>query len=185
MRIVINVFIIIHVLLIVAWLFPINTPLLTIKGVFHRYIVFLGLDQNYSMFAPEVRKTNRHLIALVTFEDLSTVIWAYPRVERMGIIEAMQKERYRKFGNDNIVAPGFKMFLPDFARYIANNVVRRLACADSKPQLVSLYLSETDIPKPGQQLGSVATSGEAFSKGKEPSRLTNIFTYQVEPTDLK
>jgi hypothetical protein len=169
MRLVINIFIIIHLLLIVAWLFPISPQFLAIKGFFDRYIIFLGLDQNYSMFAPVVRKTNRHLIALITFPDLSTVIWLYPRVERMGIIEAMQKERYRKFANDNIVAPCFKMFLPDFARYIA----RAHTSIDNNPAQVSLYLSEEDIPKP------------AVSKEEEPSRITNIFTYQVESTDLK
>jgi hypothetical protein len=181
MRLVINIFIIIHLLLIAAWLFPINTQLLTIKGFFNRYIIFLGLDQNYAMFAPAVRKTNRHLTALITFQDLSTVIWLYPRLERMGFIEAMQKERYRKFANDNIVMPCFKMFLPDFARYIA----RTHACADNSPQQVSLYLSETDIPGPGQQLGPVTTNMAAVSKEKEPSRITNIFTYQVEETDLQ
>jgi len=181
MRLVINVFIIIHLVLIVAWLFPISSQLLAIKGFFNRYIIFLGLDQNYSMFAPTVRKTNRHLIALITFQDLSTVIWLYPRMERMGLIEAMQKERYRKFANDNIVASCFKMFMPDFARHIA----RAHSCPGNRPELVSLYLSETDIPEPGQQLSAVTTSKAIVLKEQPACRLTNIFTYRVEATDLK
>lgn len=169
MRLLINAFIIVHILLISAWLFPINPSMLAIKSIFSHYIIFLGLDQNYAMFAPDVRKTNRHLFALITFHDLSTLLWLYPRIERMSILEAIQKERYRKFANDNIVAPCFKMFLPDFARYIA----RLQACCHNQPELVSLYLSETAIPQPEQE-------SIAIPLGK----LTNIFTYQVEQGDL-
>ena len=175
MRILINSFTITHVLLIVAWLFPITMSLATLKDVFYGYIVFLGLDQNYSMFAPSVRKIDRHFIALITFQDLSTVIWSYPRVERMSIFEAMQKERYRKFANDNIMMPAFKMFLPDFARYIA----RTHPCPNNRPELVSIYVSETEIPKPGQQLKTITASEENSSY-----RLVNLFTYQVEAKDL-
>ncbi len=181
MRLIINVFIAIHLLLITAWLFPVNPQMQAIQHFFNRYIVFLGLDQNYSMFAPTVRKTNRHIIALITFQDLSTVIWTYPRMERLGLIEAMQKERYRKFTNDNIVMPCFQMFLPDFARYIA----RTHACANNKPELVSLYLSETDIPEPGQELSASTIANIASSTTGPICRLTNIFTYQVEAKDLQ
>jgi len=186
MRIFINLFIVIHLLLIVAWLFPVNTTLLSIKNIFQNYIIFLGLDQNYSMFAPEVRKTNRHLIALITFPDLSTVVWTYPRQERLGFIEAIQKERYRKFANDNIVEPSFKIYLPNFARYIAKNYVSIYSCTDVKPCRISLYLSETDTRLPGQSSFPVPTNIEGGSKEKqEPSRLTNIFTYELDANDLR
>ena len=181
MRLVINIFIIIHLLLITAWLFPIGPYLVAFNTFFSRYTIFLGFDQNYSMFAPVVRKTNRHLLALITFHDLSTVIWSYPRIERMGIIEAMQKERYRKFANDNIVVPTFKMFWPDFARYIA----RAHVCTDNKPELVSIYLIETDISEPGQQLSAIEMNKNLLPNEKLACRLTNIFTYQVEAEDLK
>lgn len=180
MRLLINGFIIIHLLLILIWLFPIYPQVLAVEGLFNRYMVFLGLDQNYWMFAPSVRKTNRHLMALITFHDLSTVIWSCPRMERLGIMEAMQKERYRKFANDNIVA-SFKMFLPDFSRYIA----RLYGCRDNQPELVSIYLCETDIPKPETISYSVANDGAGQAKEPAACRLANIFTYQVEAQDLQ
>jgi len=176
MRIIINSFIVTHVLLLVAWLFPLSVPLLAIRNVFYGYIIFLGLDQNYSMFAPKVRKANRSFFALITFGDLSTLIWSYPRLDRMSLFEATQKERYRKFANDNIVTPSFAMFLPDFARYIARNH----ACTNNKPELISIYLVETDIPEPLQQ-----AKPKIFATFSEPScRLTNFFTYQIESSDL-
>jgi hypothetical protein len=142
----------------------------------YRYIIFLGLDQNYSMFAPKVRKTNRSFFALITFRDLSTAIWSYPRLDRMPLLQAMQKERYRKFANDNIVTPSFAMFLPDFARYIARNHV----CPNNKPEFISIYLVESDIPELLQR-----TKPRILPTASEPScRLTNIFTYQVEANDL-
>jgi len=184
MRIFINVFIVIHLMLLVAWLFPVNTTLLSIRDVFQNYIIFLGLDQNYSMFAPEVRKTNRHLIALITFQDLSTLVWTYPRQERLGFVQAIQKERYRKFSNDNIVEPSFRMYLPDFARYVAKNYASIYACTETKPSQISFYLSETDIPLPGQKLTPASVNKEGNStKNEEFSRLTNIFTYQLDAND--
>jgi hypothetical protein len=176
MRILINSFTITHILLIVAWLFPVTGSLSAIRNVFSRYIVFLGLDQNYSMFAPRVRKVDRHFIALITFQDLSTVIWPYPRVERMSIIEAMYRERYRKFANDNLVMPSLKMFLPGLARFIARTHV----CPGNKPELVSIYMSETNIPGPRWQAGAMPASSALLHS----CSLTNIFSYQVEDKDL-
>ena len=144
MRPLINAFIVFHLFLISAWLFPVNAQVAALVNKFRGYILFVGLDQDYSMFAPYPRKTNRHLFALITFQDQSTAIWPYPRMERLGILSAMQKERYRKFGNDNIVEPCFKMFLPDFARYIA----RLHVCPNSQPDLISIYMVERAIPEP-------------------------------------
>lgn len=144
-------------------------------NLFKRYIIFFGLDQDYSMFAPYPRKTNRHIFALITFHDQSTAIWPYPRMERLGLIESMFKERYRKYSNDNIVESCFKMFLPDFARYIA----RLHACPENEPDLISIYMFEQNIPEPDRQNAN-------FEKAHaiEPI-LTNIFTYQVTANDLK
>ncbi len=174
MRLLINVFIILHLFLISVWLFPANKQLLALMNNFRGYIVFLGLDQDYSMFAPYLRKLNRYLFALITFKDSSTAIWSYPRMERLGLIQAMQKERYRKYGNDNIVEPCFKMFLPDFARYIA----RLHDCQNNPPELVSIYVVEHNIPEPRSPL---------ISDGKNENKATvsNIFTYLVEAKDLQ
>ena len=167
MRLLTNAFIIFHLFIITAWLFPLNSQIADTVNLFRRYIIFLGLDQDYGMFAPEPRKTNRHIFAIVTLKDQSSLIWDYPRMERLGVLQAMFKERYRKFGNDNIVQPCFKMFLPDFARYIA----RLNNCPDNPPELISIYTSEEDIPPPNSQ-------------AKSKPVLTNLFIYKVESRDL-
>jgi len=175
MHLLINAFIILHLFLIIVWLFPVNPQLLAAMNIFKGYMIFLGLDQDYSMFAPYPRKTNRHIFALITFHDQSTAIWTYPRMERLGLIQSMFKERYRKYGSDNIVEPAFKMFLPDFARYIA----RMHHCPNNEPDLISLYMLEQNIPAPDQQKTKFEKAHPA-----QPV-LTNIFTYQVSANDLK
>ncbi len=173
MRLLTNAFIIFHLFIITAWLFPLNSHILDTVNFFRRYIVFLGLDQNYGMFAPDPRKTNRHIFALVTFQDQSTLIYTYPRVERLDYVTAMFKERYRKFGNDNIVQGPFSMFLPDFAKYIA----RLYTCPDNPVHLVSIYMWEENIPEPEKR---TAPASEASCEPK----LANIFTYMVEAYDF-
>jgi hypothetical protein len=172
MRLLINFFIIIHLFLIIIWLFPVNKQFLDLLRFFRGYIIFIGLDQDYSMFAPDPRKINRHLFALITFQDQSTVIYPYPQMERLAPLSAMQKERYRKFGNDNIVAPCFKMFLPDFARYIA----RQSICRNNQPELISIYQVDRQIPEPQQT---------TYIKTEQPQVFfTNLFSYQVKKGDL-
>jgi len=174
MHLLISTFIIFHLFLITTWLFPINTNLVNVMNVFRGYIIFLGLDQDYSMFAPKPPTKNRHVFALITFHDQSTVIWFYPRMERLKYWQSMFKERYRKFANDNIVESPFKMFWPDFARYIA----RLHACPGNEPELVSIYVSEEDMIE--AQL-ALCTKIAVDS----PPRLIKLFTYKVEPPDLK
>jgi hypothetical protein len=174
MHLLISAFIIFHLFLITIWLFPINSNLVNLTNVFRGYIIFLGLDQDYSMFAPAPRKINRHMFALVTFHDQSTAIWSYPRMERLKYWQSMFKERYRKFGNDNIVESCFKMYLPDLARYIA----RLHACPGNEPDLVSIYVSEDDMIEAQLALSEKESVNP-------PHRLIKLFTYIVEPPDLR
>ncbi len=170
MRLLTNAFIIFHLFVITVWLFPLNSQLLDIMNVFKKYVIFLGLDQDYSMFAPYPRTTNRHVFALITFQDQSTVIWSYPRMERLNALESMFKERYRKFGNDNIVTSCFKMFLPDFVKYIA----RLHQCPGNEPNLISIYLVEKNIPPPTK---------DGHQEETHPI-VTNLFTYKIQANDL-
>ena len=170
----INAFIIFHLFLITTWLFPVNHQLLDLLNVFRGYVVFWGLDQDYSMFAPEPRKKNRSLFALITFRDQSSVIWLYPRMERLPYWQSIYKERYRKFGNDNIVEPYFKIFLPDFARYIA----LLHSCSANEANLVSIYVSEKDIIEP--QIAFKSPNNIETS-----SQLIKLFTYKVNAIDLR
>jgi hypothetical protein len=174
MHLLISAFIIFHLFLITVWLFPINNNLVNLTNVFRGYILFWGLDQDYSMFAPKPRTINRHIFALVTFHDQSTVIWFYPRMERLKFWQSMFKERYRKFGNDNIVESCFKMYLADFAGYIA----RMHACPENEPDLVSIYVSEEDMI-PAQK---VLDKKDVL---EPPHRLIKLFTYIVKASDLR
>ncbi|MBK7837582.1 MAG: hypothetical protein IPJ49_07840 [Candidatus Obscuribacter sp.] len=70
---------------------------------FHTYYLFLGLDQNFAVFAPVPRQRNPHLTALVHYKDGTTLLWNAPRMERLGFLEKIPAERYRKFYDDNTV----------------------------------------------------------------------------------
>ena len=83
---------------------------------FHNYYFFLGLDQDFGVFAPVPRNSNPHLVAIVRYKDGTTRIWNSPRMERLGFLEKIPKERYRKFFDDNCVWDKVPETWPDIAR---------------------------------------------------------------------
>jgi hypothetical protein len=55
----------------------------------------------------------------ITYRDGSQKVWEFPRMEKMGIIEKMFKEGYRRWGNDCVCDKDQSYLWPDAARYIA------------------------------------------------------------------
>lgn len=171
-RVVISVYIIFHFSLILDWLFA-PRDYKVYAEQFAQYIFFLGLDQNFAMFAPNPPQHNVFLAALITYEDGATKLWFYPRMERLGIIERIGKERYRKFFNDNFAFNNVPEQQRDLARFIAR---QNDTYPDNKPVMVTLMRYHGDIPAPSQGIG------------KPLPRASNshpIMTYPVAPEDLQ
>lgn len=141
------------------------------------YLVFMGLGQTYAVFAPSPRELNVHLGAVITYQDGTAKRWDYPRVNRLSQLERIPKERYRKFGCDNLAWPDFQPFsrllLPDVAAYIAriNNTN-----PGNPPVLVSIYRYSARIPKPEKGLGKPLP---------EHTDYKDLIQYKVTAEDLK
>ena len=115
----INLFIGFHLLAIVCWCLPIDTPLLPLcRSLVWPYFVWAGLFQSWDMFAPVPKGANAYIEAELHYRDGSRKIWTYPRMEQMSLKEKLFKERYRKFA-DNLQHEELDGLLPDAARYIA------------------------------------------------------------------
>ena len=94
---------------------------------FQKFYVFFSLFQAYGVFSPNPAIANSHIIASVMYDDGSTRLYPMLRINRMGLIEKIVRERHRKFLEDNIPQPTNAKLLDDLARFVARQ------CNDLKP----------------------------------------------------
>jgi len=171
-RVVINGFIIVHLVAIFCWAIPLNSLLRTaINDRFSPYLLWSGLWQGWDMFSPNPRSFNTYLEAEITFRDGQQRVWKFPRMNELGYIERYFHERYRKWANDNVRLDANSALWPDTARYIA----RLHFNASNPPQSVKLVRYWADIPPP---------SGQAYLPSQEQWQHFVFFTYQVAPCDF-
>jgi hypothetical protein len=148
---VLSAFILAHLCLAVCWLLPYLPVQQALAEEFKGYVLFAGLDQDFAMFAPDVRMINLHIEAVVTYKDGANRLYVYPRMERLSILNRMIKERYRKFGYDNIVRPIFSPLWPDFARFIARQC--NVEPLKNPPAKVTVIWYQSTIAPPAVGLG--------------------------------
>jgi hypothetical protein len=170
-RIAINIFIAFHLIAITCWSAPFAGPLV---GVFREklrpYFVWSGLFQSWDMFSPDPRSVNSYLEAVLIYNDGSTKLWSFPRMELLGLNERYAKERYRKY-EENLQTNQNADLWPDAARYIA-----RLNSDPSHPvKTVMLVVRWSDIIPPA--------NGNDYGRG--PWQVNVFYTYTVKPEDLK
>jgi hypothetical protein len=134
----------------------------------HGAVAFVGMWQSFRVFAPNPRRNNASLYAIVTYAGNSSALWYYPRVERFGFFQGMAKFRYRKFLYEHLTVDR-NVLAPDFARYVA-----RQNRKDGKmPSQVTLIVETEPIVAPEVAL-KAPTSAQ--------SRSWVLFTYKV-PAD--
>jgi len=114
----VNAFVIIYVFVLTLWLLyptPLRTALLT---PFSTTVVYMGLWQGWGVFSPNIRRTDITLGANITYNDGTVYAWAFPRIDKCGLVEKMYVERYRKFGYDHANWDDHSYMWNDFARYV-------------------------------------------------------------------
>lgn len=111
---------------------------------FWNFIEYSGLWQYYTVFAPP-RSFNLYLEGEAQMENGKTVLWSYPRIESLGPLEKMTRERWRKLYNDIANEPTDAVLWPDLTRYIARRVYAETGI---KPVKVGLVRHWSDIPPP-------------------------------------
>lgn len=87
------------------------------------YQILFGLDQTWSMFAPNPSNLNSYLTATITFKDGSTEKWTFPRASQMDPGERFTAgEKYRKYQQENLVPMQKTELWYDLSRYVAREV---------------------------------------------------------------
>jgi hypothetical protein len=166
----INVFLLFHILAISCWALPLNNPLVSsFRKLVRPYFIWSGLFQSWDMFSPEPKRVNSYLEAIVIYEDGSSELWSFPRMELLSSNERYAKERYRKF-EENLQNDQYSGLRPGAARYIARLNNRK----PSPPQTIMLVVRWSEI---------IPRTDEAYDRGPWNSNI--FFSYDVQPEDLK
>ena len=166
-RALISIFISFHCLIIGCQFFPNAASAQAVNDFSNRYVRFFGFEQSYAVFV-NPRKTNKHLIGVITYKSGVTELFNYPRVEQYNLIEKIRYERFRKFFSDSLDSDELKNCREDYARYVARTHNR----AGDAPYAVALKLITETIVPPN-------ASGHASQV-----ECTPFVTYIVQPADL-
>lgn len=142
-RPVINGFIIFHLVAVPIWLW---TPPALAHAAWVQatrgYVQYMGLEQFWNLFAPDVATSNFYLEAIATFGDGTTTHWTFPRAATATPLEALFVDRWRKW----------EMWVADkgeTARDATVFVARQLDAARRHPVRVQIVEHVQDIPPPG------------------------------------
>lgn len=169
-RILINTFLIFHMVAITCWCVPITTPFtVPCKDFIRPYFLWSGLFQSWDMFAPSPKTINSYVEAIVLYEDGNTRNWAFPRMEHLSLTDRYFKERYRKYV-ENLKEDKNAALWPDAARFIARlNNNRPIPI---RMVLLVRYWSDIVLPTNG-----------AYHPASWDSHV--FYGYPVKPEDLK
>lgn len=89
------------------------------------YQVFFGLDQTWSMFAPNPSSVNSYLDATITFKDGSTEKWTFPRSSQLSDWDRFTGgERFRKYQQENLKAMERNEIWLDLGHFLEKEVNR-------------------------------------------------------------
>ena len=169
----INAFIIFHLVAILFWSIPLNTPLnAAAKTLLRPYLVSSGLFQSWDMFGPNAKSANIYLEAVVIYKDGTTSLYSFPRMEMLSYSERYAKERYRKY-EETLPNDTYAALWPDAARHIArlNNDKNHA----NPPTKVLLVVRWSDIIMP--------TATRDYDRGPWDSHV--FYSYDVTPEDLQ
>jgi hypothetical protein len=110
------------------------------------YLGATGIDQSWSVFAPEPVKTNNGFTALVTFRDGNTAQWQAPQDDRF--LGAFREGRWSKW----LEVVRNPIYTEDVLKPAAAWIARRYATDGRRPVRVTFIRAWQDIPAPGSEL---------------------------------
>ena len=92
------------------------------------------------MFSPNPKSKNAYAEAVVIYQDGSTDMYSFPRMELLSVTKRAFKERYRKY-EEVLINSEFAELWPDAARRVARLYSNRA----SPPQKILLVVRWSDI----------------------------------------
>lgn len=146
------------------------------------YVMSLGLWQSWDMFAPDPLSINYSLHAQVFFKDGSLKVWEFPRMEKLGLWDRYQKERYRKW-RERVRQDIYSSIWDDTARYIA-----RLHNNPTNPPTRVILVREWESIAPPQFKSGTFKMKDYQPMPKRFESLKYSFRfkfYDVTPRDLR
>lgn len=123
------------------------------------YMETTGLWQYWDMFAPNPSALDYWIDAKVTLKNGESVIYDYPRMKKMGLVQKYLKERYRKYTerlNDNSYAWKW----PHTSYWVAAHV---WTDPNNPPVKVVLRRHWIDVQPPGKVTKSTYTDADFYS----------------------
>src|SRR5215471_15533269 len=118
-HLVINAFLLFHLLAITCWAIPFANPLTALsRSAVRPYFLWAGLFQSWDMFSPIPKSSNIYVKEIVISEDGNTRNRTLPWLELLNLKGRYCKERYRKFV-ENLTADAHAELWPGAARFIA------------------------------------------------------------------
>lgn len=169
-RIFVSIGVCVYIFAATVWVLPSSKLRDKLYAKVAPLMMYSGLWQNFAVFSPDPKFNNMYLSAVVTCADGSTHFFEYPRTDKMPVLDRVAKERFRKYGLDNLYWDGNSMLWADEARFVARQY------ADKAPVLVSLQRHWQDIPEPSAGLGKPLP---------DPYDVHTYFVHEVVPEDLK
>lgn len=151
-------FIVCHLVALPLCLLPVSELRDRLLAPFLPYIEFCGLKQNWTVFAPTPPQSNRYMTARVVFDDGSSTTWEFPRMEKMGLVDKMVNERFRKWANDYVNDPRHAILWPDTVSYVAG--LHR--STNKRPISISVIRNQTLILLPGESDANKSASAEVL-----------------------
>jgi hypothetical protein len=105
--------------------------------------VGLGIEQMWLMFSPDVRRTNYHSNAVFTFEDGTTRLYEFPRMDKRDYLTRFFQFKLQKLFDDVMANPVGKPYRPSIAEYL----ISCFETPQNKVERVSFIFNYTNTPK--------------------------------------
>lgn len=118
LRVGINVFLLVHLYIMAVWGLPGSAFRNLLAKPVEKYVIYWGLWHSWDMFSPDPLALNFLVDAQITYQDGSTKIWEFPRMEKLSLARRFQKERYRKW-RERVRQDSYAGVWDDTARFIA------------------------------------------------------------------
>lgn len=119
---IVSAFVVATLIVVIATNLPVSPLRSTLMGPGQPYLGALGLDQNWSVYAPEPRRQSVDLRGLVRYDDGSTGVWRIPTGDP--ILGGFRDYRWRKW-MENLVSDANSQLWRPAAIWISTQTARR------------------------------------------------------------
>src|SRR3954470_14934396 len=85
LRVGINVFVLVHLYIMLVWGLPGSAFRSLLAKPVENYVIYWGLWHSWDMFSPDPLSLNFLVDAQITYQDGSTRIWEFPRMEKLSL----------------------------------------------------------------------------------------------------